>query len=203
VSRGPLPALDGSIRWMMCRCIRQDITSRSVAVTCWSGSAEAKPPFSATFSQYLKRAPCTPAVERCRGAFDHGARTLWQAAEQADRVQQHVLAATAAFLRSTWRDGQSPVVQAVIDALQVCCLAQCACCVISSSNAPNTTMCACWHADFIGQLVHVPCTQRVQDMIDTGTAGTSLSSQSIAELRTLSARMLQALVTCPNKTIQC
>jgi len=99
-------------------------------MTCWSGSAEAKPPFSATFSQYLKRAPCTAAVERSRGAFADDARALWQAVEQADRVQQQVLAAAAAFLQSKWRDGQPPVVQAVIDALQVRRLAQPTCCVI-------------------------------------------------------------------------
>ena len=100
-------------------------------MTCWSVSAEAKPPFSATFSQYLKRAPCTAAAERCRGAFDHDAGTLRQAADQADRVQQQVVAAAAACRQSKWRDNQPPVVQAVVDALQVRCLAQAACCLIS------------------------------------------------------------------------
>lgn len=110
---------------------------------CWSDCAEAKPPFSATFSQYLKRAPCTAAVERCRGAFEHDARALWQAAEQADRVRQQVLAAAAAFFRRKWRDGQPPVVQAAIDALQVCYLAQTACCAILTFDAPNTAEGAC------------------------------------------------------------
>ncbi len=51
--------------------------------------------------------------------------------------------------------------------------------------------------------MRVPGMQRVQDMVDTGTAGMALPSQSIAELRKLSARMLQVLDTCPVKTIQC
>ena len=48
---------------------------------------------------------------------------LWQAAEQADRLQRQILAAAAVLLRSKWRDGQPPVVQAAVDALQVCFLA--------------------------------------------------------------------------------
>ena len=126
--------------WSLCAQITPGLVRKvsSSAMTCWSVCAGASPPFPVTFAQYLKRAPCTAAIDRCRDACGRDGCTLWQTAEQDACLQQQVLAAAAAFSRSKWRDGQPPLVQAVVDALQVCCLGRAACCVVGGaiSKAP-------------------------------------------------------------------